>query len=174
MKIVSILVSLFCPADKDYYIGIFILALFINFYKICVICLQLPFFSLRTNTLALQYSVYELFMLLIMVFLPFIPESIQVLLPFAIVLLIQLPMRLSKHFISHLLPRLIKPIRSTRASKPGELLLFTSLLSFYKEHIQDIKQANNHCDADELSLLMILVGIMAKHSLPSCSVVDSY
>lgn len=164
---------MFCPVEKDYYLAAYTLVALLLFYKICLICTQLPFYAVRMNSYALSYTLYELILVLGMMGLPFVPTSVQPLLPFSIILFVQLPLRLSKHFISSLLQYLVRPVTSARTSSPNNLLLFTSLLNYYKQDISNMRLSSDTPN-DDLPLLLTLVGIMAHHSLPSCSVLSTY
>lgn len=163
---------MFCPTDKDYYLAVFTLIAFLNACKVLWISIGLPFFSLITNVNSFSYSVYDTLLTLGLLALPFIPPSIQVILPFTIILLFHLPMRLPQTFIHFILDYLLRPVTNPRESKPETLILFTSLLSYYRLQLQEIGQSQVN---RQLSyLILTLTGIMAHHCLPNCHVVSVY
>ena len=159
---------MFCPAEKDYYIAFMVLIIFINLCKVLSILLRLPFFSLRTNIFSFTYAVYDVVLPIGLAGLPFIPFQIQVLLPFSLILFAQLPLRLPRHLITWLLSRLLMPVKSTRSASPDRLVLFASLLSYYRPLLQEIGLQEHPADLNPL--LLALVGHMASHCLPNCQV----
>lgn len=161
---------MFCPSVKNYYLATYLLSALLSFLKICLLCIQFPFFSMKINSLAITYTVYELILTFAMLSFPYIPSNVQTMLSFGMIIAIQLPLRLSRHIIDYLLPVLVRPVTSTKSSSPERLILFTSLLNYYKSHIHAVK--NDNCDVKsfDIQLLLILIGIMSKNSLPSCSV----
>ena len=171
-KYIVIFVSLFCPSSKDYYLAVFALVSFISFCQVIVVCTALPFFSLKTNIRTFTFSVYEMVLSLGLMSLPFIPISAQVMLSFSLVIFAQIPFRLPTSFINFVLRKLVVPTQSTRISRPDRLILFTSLLSYYKGELQEIGQSASH--AELAPLLITLVGIMSNHCLPSCQVAFGY
>lgn len=157
-----------CPTDKDYYIAIFALIAFLNICQLVTTCAILPFFCLRTNIKAFTYSVYGALLTIFLMSLPFIPEDVQHIFAVAVVVIFLFPLRLPTNFIAFMLRWLITPVQSTRSSSPRKLLLFTSLLNYYKLQLQEIDLPDGK---DELGpLLLTLVGCMSNHCLPGSHV----
>ena len=117
-------------------------------------------------------ATYELFLSVSLLILPFMPSEVQPTLAFTVVLVAHLPLRLPQTLIMCQLQRLIRPVTSTREDKPDSLLLFTSLLSYYRSQLEEVDATHEHPELGPL--LVVLTGIMAHHSLPSCHVLSSH
>lgn len=167
-KYLTVAVSMFCPLDRDYYIGVFSLLAFIHACRLLSVCLRLPFFSLRTNVRSVAYTSYDLLTTLGLLGLPFVPASVHSILPVSIILYFHFSLRLPQTLVLWLLQLLVRPSKSTREAKPERLILFTSLLSYYRQRLSDFGQVE--VDKEIGPLLLALVGIMAHHCLPNCYV----